>query len=103
MTMANRSSTRVFRTIHPRPQTAIDVGPSWLKIQVASEEATVGIQVSNLAKRYGAFQAICDVSFDVIAGQLVALLGSFRIRQKHDPANHRGTGNGRHRKCCADG
>ena len=75
MTLASRSSPRVFRTNHPRSQTAADVGQSWLKIQAASEEPTVGIQVSNLAKRYGTFQAISDVSFDVAAGQLVALLG----------------------------
>jgi sulfate transport system ATP-binding protein len=31
--------------------------------------------VSHLSKRYGSFQAVDDVSFDVPAGQLVALLG----------------------------
>ncbi len=35
----------------------------------------MGIEVRNLSKRYGTFQAIKDVSFEVIAGQLVALLG----------------------------
>jgi sulfate/thiosulfate transport system ATP-binding protein len=35
----------------------------------------VGIEVRNLSKRYGTFQAVKDVSFEVIAGQLVALLG----------------------------
>jgi sulfate transport system ATP-binding protein len=35
----------------------------------------VGIVVRHLSKRYGTFQAIEDVSFDVPAGQLVALLG----------------------------
>jgi len=35
----------------------------------------VAISVRNLSKRYGTFQAVNDVSFDVPAGQLVALLG----------------------------
>ncbi|MGO9811290.1 MAG: sulfate/molybdate ABC transporter ATP-binding protein [Isosphaeraceae bacterium] len=35
----------------------------------------MGIEVRNLSKRYGTFQAVKDVSFEVIAGQLVALLG----------------------------
>jgi sulfate transport system ATP-binding protein len=35
----------------------------------------VAITVRHLSKRYGAFQAVDDVSFDVPAGQLVALLG----------------------------
>jgi sulfate transport system ATP-binding protein len=35
----------------------------------------VAISVRNLSKRYGTFQAVDDVSFDVPAGQLVALLG----------------------------
>jgi sulfate transport system ATP-binding protein len=35
----------------------------------------VGIVVKNLSKRFGTFQAVDDVSFEVPAGQLVALLG----------------------------
>jgi sulfate transport system ATP-binding protein len=35
----------------------------------------MGISVRNLSKRFGAFTAIDDVSFDVNAGELVALLG----------------------------
>ncbi len=35
----------------------------------------MGIEVKSLSKRYGTFQAIKDVSFEVSAGQLVALLG----------------------------
>jgi sulfate transport system ATP-binding protein len=35
----------------------------------------VAITVRHLSKRYGTFQAVDDVSFDVPAGQLVALLG----------------------------
>ncbi|WP_165226185.1 sulfate/molybdate ABC transporter ATP-binding protein [Aquisphaera insulae] len=35
----------------------------------------MAIEVRNLSKRYGAFQAVKDVSFEVPAGQLVALLG----------------------------
>jgi sulfate/thiosulfate transport system ATP-binding protein len=39
------------------------------------KESTVAIAVRHLSKRYGTFQAVDDVSFDVPAGQLVALLG----------------------------
>jgi sulfate/thiosulfate transport system ATP-binding protein len=35
----------------------------------------VGIVVKNLSKRFGSFRAVDDVSFEVPAGQLVALLG----------------------------
>src|SRR5580704_7407692 len=35
----------------------------------------VGIVVRNLSKRFGSFHAVDDVSFEVPAGQLVALLG----------------------------
>jgi sulfate transport system ATP-binding protein len=39
------------------------------------KETAVAIAVRHLSKRYGAFQAVDDVSFDVPAGELVALLG----------------------------
>jgi sulfate transport system ATP-binding protein len=35
----------------------------------------VGIEVQNLSKRYGSFQAVREVSFEVPGGELVALLG----------------------------
>ncbi len=35
----------------------------------------MGIEVRGLSKKYGSFQAVNDVSFEVTAGQLVALLG----------------------------
>ncbi len=35
----------------------------------------MAITVRHLSKRYGKFQAVDDVSFDVPTGQLVALLG----------------------------
>src|SRR3954462_5395768 len=35
----------------------------------------MGIAVKNLSKRFGSFQAVGDVSFEVPSGQLVALLG----------------------------
>ena len=35
----------------------------------------MSVEVRNLSKRYGSFQAVKDVSFEVVAGQLVALLG----------------------------
>jgi sulfate/thiosulfate transport system ATP-binding protein len=75
MTVASGSGTRVFRTIHPRSKSGPVAGRSWLTIQAAAKESTVGIEVRDLSKRYGTFQAIKDVSFEVIAGQLVALLG----------------------------
>ena len=40
-----------------------------------SGDADVGIVVRNLTKRFGHFQAVDGVSFEVPAGQLVALLG----------------------------
>jgi len=39
------------------------------------EEHAVAIEVRGLSKKYGSFQAVDDVSFEVPAGQLVALLG----------------------------
>jgi sulfate/thiosulfate transport system ATP-binding protein len=39
------------------------------------KEAALAISVRHLSKRYGTFQAVDDVSFDVPAGELVALLG----------------------------
>lgn len=43
--------------------------------RITHEETQVAIAVRHLSKRYGKFQAVDDVSFDVPAGQLVALLG----------------------------
>jgi sulfate transport system ATP-binding protein len=43
--------------------------------QASIKESLVGIEVDRLSKRYGSFQAIKEVSFEVLAGQLVALLG----------------------------
>ncbi len=43
--------------------------------QTTQKEASMGIAVRNLSKRYGTFQAVDDVSFEVPTGQLVALLG----------------------------
>jgi sulfate/thiosulfate transport system ATP-binding protein len=48
-------------------------GPSGKKR--IDKENTVAIAVRRLSKRYGTFQAVNDVSFDVPAGELVALLG----------------------------
>jgi sulfate transport system ATP-binding protein len=45
------------------------------RAEESSKELRMGIEVQNLSKRYGSFQAVKDVSFEVIAGQLVALLG----------------------------
>jgi sulfate transport system ATP-binding protein len=40
-----------------------------------NEGKTVAIEVRGLSKKYGSFQAVDDVSFQVQSGQLVALLG----------------------------
>jgi len=39
------------------------------------EEKNVAIEVRGLSKKYGSFQAVNDVSFEVESGKLVALLG----------------------------
>lgn len=44
-------------------------------VRPVAEESEVGILVRDLAKRFGTFQAVAGVSFEVPAGQLVALLG----------------------------
>jgi len=73
-------------TTAPRPKTETihrQVDPyngnsrgAWLSSPVSrGEETGVGIEVRGLSKRYGSFQAVKDVSFEVAAGQLVALLG----------------------------
>src|SRR5262249_10090407 len=54
----------IFGTPHPRVATP-----------ESRKESTVGIEAQNLSKRYGSVQAVKDVSFEVPAGQLVALLG----------------------------
>ena len=62
----------------------------------------MAITVRHLSKRYGTFQAVDDVSFDVPAGQLVALLGPVGLGQEHDPADHRRARDGRDRLGRAD-
>src|SRR3954447_5922516 len=63
---------------HPTRPTASE---SWLgrgewgASRSESGDADVGIVVRNLAKRFGQFQAVDGVSFEVPSGQLVALLG----------------------------
>ena len=49
-------------------------GP-WRSGRRSGEAGDVGIEVRNLSKRFGRFQAVDGVSFEVPAGQLVALLG----------------------------
>jgi sulfate/thiosulfate transport system ATP-binding protein len=56
------------------PQVASGGGP-WRRGRGGREECDVGIVVRNLSKRFGPFQAVDDVSFEVPGGQLVALLG----------------------------
>jgi sulfate/thiosulfate transport system ATP-binding protein len=56
------------------PQAAALDGP-WRGGRRGREEQGVGIVVQHLSKRFGPFQAVDDVSFEVPSGQLVALLG----------------------------
>src|SRR5262249_47618386 len=69
----------ISRTFHPltvtSPHTIFGETRARAVPRVSSKESPVGIEVQNLSKRYGSFQAVKDVSFEVIAGQLVALLG----------------------------
>ena len=47
------------------------------------------IKVSNLAKRFGTFTAVHDVSFTVHENEFFSLLlGAFRMREDHDAAVH---------------
>ena len=75
MTIVGTSKFRSSRSIRSRPPAADGPGTSWPSHRSNRKESTVGIEVKNLSKRYGAFQAVWDVSFEVVAGQLVALLG----------------------------
>jgi sulfate transport system ATP-binding protein len=76
-----RTTTRTeIRLIRPERtatrQAAFLYGPRGLSDrQSTQKETSVGIAVRHLSKRYGTFQAVDDVSFDVPTGQLVALLG----------------------------
>src|SRR6516165_639448 len=48
---------------------------TWAVPQAVRSRCPVAIAVRNLSKRFGTFQAVGGVSFEVPAGQLVALLG----------------------------
>src|SRR3954471_22443159 len=68
---------RIFRAGWMRvdaPRTA-SMGRPRRRGRTGREERVVGIVVRNLSKRFGPFQAVDDVSFEVPGGQLVALLG----------------------------
>ncbi len=60
----------------PRRRERLSSSPhSSVELQAGEGDSDVGIVVRNLAKRFGRFQAVDDVSFEVPDGQLVALLG----------------------------
>ena len=58
----------------------------------------MSIEVRNVSKRFGSFQALDDVSLDVDGGSLTALLGPSGSRQVHAPAHHRRPRAARHRR-----
>ncbi|MFO0890643.1 MAG: sulfate ABC transporter ATP-binding protein [Isosphaeraceae bacterium] len=66
---------RPSRVFSQRSEIDARQGPSWDIRGSTTKESTVGIEVRGLSKRYGSFQAVQDVSFEVPAGELVALLG----------------------------
>ena len=63
-----------IRPLSARPLAERDTSSHWLPRRQIGEKK-VGIVVRNLSKKYGSFQAVEDVSFEVPTGQLVALLG----------------------------
>ena len=75
MSISNGVSSRTSGTLLTRFRPVSGPEPIRLAQPADSKESTVGIEVQNLSKRYGTFQAVREVSFEVSAGQLVALLG----------------------------
>ncbi len=75
--LSTRTHTDLTRRRPATTQSAGAPGDACQSGQVysAMKEASLVITVRHLSKRYGTFQAVDDVSFDVPAGQLVALLG----------------------------
>jgi ABC-type sulfate/molybdate transport systems ATPase subunit len=49
----------------------------------------MSIAIRNISKQFGAFKALDDVSIDIPSGELVALLGTLRLRQDDAAADHR--------------
>jgi sulfate transport system ATP-binding protein len=77
MTVASRPSilTRPSRIFFHNKASGTAARQTWITRESPTEESTVGIEVKGLSKRYGSFEAVKDVSFEVPAGELVALLG----------------------------
>ena len=66
--------------------------------------ATPHIEVNGLELYYGSVPAVRGISFNVMPGEQLTLLGPVRLRQDHDAARGRrpGTADGRrdsHRRC----
>ena len=43
----------------------------------------MSIEIENVNKQFGTFKALSNVSLAIPSGELVALLGPFRVRQNH--------------------
>ena len=63
-----------------------------------AQENAVGIEVRNLSKKYGSFQAVEDVSFEVPGRPARRAAGPVGLGQEHHPADHRRAGAGRLRQ-----
>ena len=50
------------------------------------------IALHQVTKRFGAFTALDHVDLDIHSGELVALLGPFRLGQDHPASHHRRLG-----------
>jgi ABC-type uncharacterized transport system ATPase subunit len=58
---------------------------------VEENRALPHVELRDVTKRYGAFQAITDLSLSIGKGQFCALLGPSRLRQVNAVANDCGT------------
>ena len=68
-----RPRSRVSRSTTRRSKDAVGDGLSCTTPPASNKESTMSVEVRNLSMRDGSFQAVKDVSFEVVAGQLVAL------------------------------
>ena len=102
MSVTTRTGSKLARRTAPIPHVVFGTAQPRIAQQEPSKESTVGIEVQNLSKRYGSFQAVKDVSFEVPAGQLVALLGPSGSGKSTILRIIAGPGAGRHRQRRAD-
>ena len=52
-------------------------------VEAARVSGNVALRVDALSKRYGAFDAVSDVSFDLFDGEIFGLLGSTAQARRH--------------------